>query len=277
MKILFTLLNYGSLTGSEMYVYELAKELSKNHTVIIQSQITKGILYEKTLDLGVPMVGWWSKRTKIDVVHASQIQTTVFSLANYNVPVVQTIHSEILPQFEAPVEGCSAYISIRPEIQQAFAIDSKLIYNPFDFSRFKPSRVENVVPIVLFVGPVDYLRSQAIADLIAQVRRNEIRLIGIGRGWTKLEQDNVITREPLFEVEEWIKLCDYTAGIKLGRSTIEGWLCGKPAIIYDVDSQGKVVNKSVQNPPKDLSKFDSRVVASQIEEIYDRVIYSNAR
>lgn len=272
MRILFTLLNYGQLTGSELYVYELARELSKENDVFIQSNITKGILYQKTLELGVPMLGFSNKKPEIDVIHASQIQPTQFALQNYSVPVIQTIHSEILPEYENPVEGCAAYISIRKEIKDSISIESELVYNPFDTTRFTPFETNNLIPTVLFVGGIDYLRQNVIVDLLKQAKRNEIHLVGIGKGWSNLNDDNVMGLEPLFNVEEWTKRCDKTAGIKLGRTSIEGWLCGKPAIIYDVDTQGNICGKHVKNPPKDLNKFDSRVVAEKTLGIYKKCL-----
>jgi glycosyltransferase involved in cell wall biosynthesis len=276
VKILFTLLNYGSLTGSELYVYELVRELSKKHTCIIQSNITKNELYEKTLDLGVRMIGWTDKKPKIDVIHASQIQPTVFSLANYDVPVVQTIHSEIMPEYESPIMGCSAYIAIRPEIQELIkskGYESELIYNPFDTTRFTPIHLKNKVPTILFAGPIDFLRSETIKDLLRQAESGQIRLIGVGRGWSRIINDNTKGFEPVFDVQHLLANCDMTAGIKLGRSTIEGWLMGKPGIVYDVDNRGKIVGKSVENQPDDLSIFDSKLVAEKIERIYVGLIY----
>ena len=54
----------------------------------------------------------------------------------------------------------------------------------------------------------------------------------------------------------------------LGRTTIEGWACGLPGIIYDVDQQGNILSITKHNPPEDMSKFDSKLVAKQIEKIY---------
>ena len=45
------------------------------------------------------------------------------------------------------------------------------------------------------------------------------------------------------EIEKFVKECDETAGILLGRTTIEGWMCGKPSWIYKVDSGGFILSK----------------------------------
>lgn len=276
MTILFSLLNYGSLTGSELYVYELARELSKKHTVYIQSTLKEGVLLEKTHALGIETLGW-KDRPSVDIVHASQTVPTRYSLLEYSCPVVQTLHSELLPEHESPVLGCKAYIAIRPEIKQWAAtenIDATLIYNPFDVSRFKPSLVSHEIPVVLFVGSVDYLRKGAINDLIAKHVQKKLALVGVGRGWVELAQSlsekgiTIQAFEDMWHVEELLAQCDYTAGILLGRSTIEGFLCGKPGFIYEVDTTGKVLGIRVENPPKDLTQFDSRHVAQKVEEVY---------
>ena len=73
-------------------------------------------------------------------------------------------------------------------------------------------------------------------------------------------------------VETFVKNCSETAGILLGRTTIEGWMCGKPGWIYNVESSGYIVDKKLHEPPNDIVKFDSIEVAKKIKEEYIKIL-----
>ena len=77
---------------------------------------------------------------------------------------------------------------------------------------------------------------------------------------------------PTLEVDKYIHKCSETAGILLGRTTIEGWMCGKPGWIYDVDSGGNIINKKLHEVPLDIEKFHSINVAKKIKKNYLEVI-----
>ena len=78
--------------------------------------------------------------------------------------------------------------------------------------------------------------------------------------------------EPTYNIEKFIQECDETAGILLGRTTIEGWLCGKSGWIYDVDSTGKIQSKNLYDVPSDIDKFNNIKVANQIIDIYKNIL-----
>jgi hypothetical protein len=69
-------------------------------------------------------------------------------------------------------------------------------------------------------------------------------------------------------VDKYIHKCSETAGILLGRTTIEGWMCGKPGWIYNVDNMGNIVNKELFNIPDDINKFKSSNVSKTIRQTY---------
>ena len=81
--------------------------------------------------------------------------------------------------------------------------------------------------------------------------------------------DHVKYFEPTWSVESYIEQCDITAGILLGRTTIEGWLCGKPGIIYDIDESGEIKSKKLHNPPEDINKFSSKTIIGEIIKTYE--------
>jgi hypothetical protein len=63
-----------------------------------------------------------------------------------------------------------------------------------------------------------------------------------------------------------------TAGIQLGRTTIESWIAGKKAWIYKVDSAGIILSKELTESPEDVHKFYSENVAKQTRELFVNVL-----
>jgi len=75
-----------------------------------------------------------------------------------------------------------------------------------------------------------------------------------------------------WNVEKLINQCTETAGIQLGRTTIESWLCGKPSWIYKVNSLGSIESKEKIDVPSDLEKYYSKNVVEQIKKEYNKVL-----
>jgi hypothetical protein len=83
-----------------------------------------------------------------------------------------------------------------------------------------------------------------------------------------LKNSHVKYFPPTLEVDKYIHKCSETAGILLGRTTIEGWMCGKSGWIYNVDNMGNVINKKLHIVPNDLDKFKSSKVSETIKKLY---------
>lgn len=280
-KILFSLAQYHSLTGSELYHYELAREyVRRGHSVTITAPEVGSTIASRTRDLGVRVI----RRElltdlKYDICHSSQYEPTEWASKNLECPIVQTIHSEVkaLEDYEQPYRGenVKEYIAIREQIRDKYKnVSPHLIFNPFDTARFNTQGRKSSKKLVLFVGTIDFLRHDAIMDLVKQAKEGlfELYLVGENKGGY-IEPDNkhVFMFPPTWHIEKYIKSCDMTAGIMMGRSTIEGWLCGKPGIIYTIDDMGKVVDKKTHLPPDNLYKFDSKYVADQILKVYKKL------
>lgn len=317
LKILLSCLFFKTFTGSEVYVYELARTLvGLGHDVTVLSDVGKPLedmakrLGIKTYSLQEPPGfklgdGKWSLNTpqgmvvstpntmykvsevNFDIIHVQHEPTTNFICQLYpNIPKISTIHSEVI-SLEKPVinDTIREYICIRPEIQQHI-IDvyeipkdkTSVIYNPVDKNRFsnKNTNVENAV---LFVGSIDYLRENTIKDLISYSKENGKELWLVGDNKSNYLQDilkntHVKYFNSTWKTEDFIKRASETAGILLGRTTIESWFCGKPAWIYKVDSSGNILDKNLIIPPsnEELNKFDSNVVVELIEDKYYKLI-----
>jgi glycosyltransferase involved in cell wall biosynthesis len=315
IKVLLSCLFFKTFTGSEMYVYELAKGLKKlNCDVTILSDINGplssiaktqgikvlpfheapgyklgdgkwGINTPQGIQASQPNIMYKISEVEYDIIHTQHTPVTNQMCQMYpNIDKISTIHSEVI-ELENPVidEKIKKYICIRPEIQDhivsKFEIDktkTEVVYNPIDNNRFNTKNVKDD-GYVLFVGTIDYLRENTIKDLVEYTKEigKELWLVGENKSnylEDLLKSSHVKYYNATNKVETFVKNCSETAGILLGRTTIEGWLCGKPGWIYNVDESGYILNKEKFEVPNDIQKFDSLEVAKKIKEEYIKII-----
>jgi glycosyltransferase involved in cell wall biosynthesis len=220
-----------------------------------------------------------------DIIHANHKPITERLLQLYpESNFVNIVRSEVI-DLENPIvdDKIKKYIAIRPSIKDYvvnnFGISEdmvEVVYNPFDKSRFKPNSLPSGTdkPVVLFVGTMDYLREKPIMDLVEKCRTENKELWLVGKdtmGYASNLGNNephVKYFEPTDKIEEFYYKCDVTAGIMLGRTTIEGFLCGKPAIIYNVDKTGEITGVAYHEVPEDLNIFDFDNIIDKIKSIY---------
>ena len=319
LNVLIGCLSFANFTGSELYVFELAKQLIKQGCDVSICSNVGMPMAALAKPLGIKLYNlqeppgfklgdgkWLLKtpqgdvpsqpntlynisQTKFDVVHLNHKPVTEHLLRLYpNTPVICSIHSEVIA-LEEPVLSpqIKEYIAIRPEIKEhivkTFGVDENavtVIYNPIDADRFKPMNTtqKRDKKRILFVGTIDYLRKATIQDLINVTRESNQELWIVGKkNDTYLDEmirneSHVTYHEPTANVEKFIHQCDETAGILLGRTTIEGWMCGKAGWIYDVDSAGNILSKELHQIPSDIDKFNSKTVAANIMEEYKKIL-----
>ena len=315
LKVLLSCLFFKTFTGSEMYVYELARGLKKlNCDVTVLSDIN-GPLSKIAQQQGIKVLpfnespgyklgdGKWSLNTpqgvqqsqpnvmyKVGEVHYDIIHTQHLPVTNQmcqmypNIDKISTIHSEVI-ELENPVinESIKKYICIRPEIQDhivnKFNVNkntTEVIYNPIDSERFNTKNTSDD-NYVLFVGTLDYLRENTIKDLVEYSKSINKMLWLVGENKSNyledlLKHSHVRYYDATNKVETFVKHCSETAGILLGRTTIEGWMCGKPGWIYNVDESGYIINKERFDIPEDVSKFNSLEIAKKIKEEYIKIL-----
>jgi glycosyltransferase involved in cell wall biosynthesis len=315
IKVLLSSLFFKTFTGSEMYVYELARGLKKlNCDVTVLSDI-EGPLSKLANQQGIKTLpftnppgfklgdGKWGfnrpegfvpsqpnmmykmSEVNFDIIHVQHNPISQRACDMYpNIPKLSTIHSEVI-ELENPYihESIKKYVCIRPEIQnhiiEMFNIDklnTEVIYNPIDTNRFN-TKDTKTYPYVLFVGTIDYLREKTIRDLVEYSKsiNKELWLVGENKSNylpELLNNSHVKHFEATNKVEPYVKNCSETAGILLGRTTIEGWLCGKPGWIYNVDSSGNITDKKKHDVPSDMDKFNSLEVAKKIKEEYIKIL-----
>lgn len=283
LKVLIGCLFFKNFTGSEMYVYELARNLVKlDCDVTVTSPYIGGKLTDLALTKGIKVLDINNiSNDNYDVIHTQHKPVTDFLVKKFpSIKKICSIHSEII-SLEEPVihDSIKHYIAIRPPIKD-FLIKNhnissdkiSVIYNPIDEERFKPidNKDHNSV---LFVGTLDYLRKNTIFDLIDYSKNKNMDFWLIGENHDNylekiLKHKHVKYSKSVSDVEKYVQRCNETAGILLGRTTIEGWMCGKSGWIYNVDETGKILNKNLHQPPDDVKKFHSSSVAKEIKKLY---------
>lgn len=256
------------------------------------SPFIDGILgfFARSNDITVMPFSQLNTAHQYDIIHTQHHNVTSELVKHFqNTPFISTIHSELL-ELENPVisERIKRYIAIRPEIKahliNKFNIDSQridVIYNPVNEERFNTKNIQSRNS-VLFVGTIDYLRKNAIFDMIHHTKANNQEFWLVGRNQSDylaelIKFPHVKYSWDCHDVEKFTKLCNETAGILLGRTTIEGWLCGKAGWIYDIDSTGNIINKKLYPAPSDVEKFTSYHVAKKIETLYLETINTSTQ
>jgi len=308
LKVLICCQFFKNYTGSEVSNYELSRELVKlGCDVTIISSVVGDPLLSKAQKNGVKVYSYYNlpnyvldheqkfhfkKNEKdFDIIHINHKPIGQLILNLYpNTPAVMHVRSEVIPVFEEPIvnPAVKRYISIRESITDyitTFGVPSDkivLIDNPFDYKRFnceyKP--IKNEKEVVLFIGSLDYLRKNVLLDLAKTTKENNqmLWIIGADNGGYIKEIYDLNTEKNIkyygvkSNVEDFIKKCDYTAGIFKGRTTIEGFLCGKTGWIYTVDKEGNILNKVLQTVPEDIEKYRSDFSAKKVLELYNKII-----
>jgi glycosyltransferase involved in cell wall biosynthesis len=316
MKVLISSMFFRTFTGSEIYVYELAKALQKeNCQVTILSQIggpltdlarkegIKCLSFEESPGFkmgdgkwmvmgpdGVPQVSNPTTLYKIaevdfDIIHVQHKPVAERIVNLYPlIDKIATIHSEVI-ELEDPVihESIKQYVAIRPEIKDhlvnKFSIEEdkiSVIYNPVDKNRF-PTLQKNQNGYILFIGTVDYLREFAIRDAAeyAMSLGKELWLVGDDKSIylkSYLENPNIKHFPSTWNLKPFIEGAYETAGIQLGRTTIESWMSGKDSWIYKVNENGDIMSKEKTSPPEDIEKFYSENVAKQIKQEFLKIL-----
>lgn len=286
MKILLACLNANDLGGSELYHYELAKELH-----LLGNEVTLATIREPNMNdprriilksLGVEQIFIRDIKDNYDIAVASQPQVNDYVASNVSCPIVSIIHSEIRSEDPIFRDNIKHYITIRESIYDL--IKSKgvpkenisLIYNPIDFSRFNTENQTKLKKTTgIFVGEVlDNIRNKAVKHLISSCIERDWDLWIVSESRFEVNHPNIKFFDKIFETETLVKQVDFTAGILLGRTTLEGYACGKPGYIYEINTHGDILNIDLTNVPKDVSIFDSKVVAKQHIELYNTILNS---
>lgn len=263
LNIILSCIQFNGLTGSELYTFELARALkSLGHNITIVSECG-GELADKAKAEGIDCEGWNDiPSLSPDLIISSHFEGTSLLASTFACPIINVIHSEneLLWPIERPVKGCDQYVVVRDTIKNKVVKEGihpdlvHVIGNPIDFTRFNTEKTSSNKTL-LFIGPMDTLRKRVIRDIKKVAAEKGLEAVFVGR-----DQPN----PPMWYTEKLTKKCEMVASIYVGRTAIEGWACGKAALIYDVNARGKILSKYIVVPPKDIEKYNSVTVAKQL-------------
>ena len=282
MKILLGCLNVNGLGGSELYHYELVKELHELGCDITlftlrgidrEDQVRLKLQHIKQIDLNTI-----DTKEHFDIIVASQPQVNIYLLECFKeTPIVSIIHSEIRSEDPITHPRIVHYIAIREPIRDMLVNEYKIpeekvsvIYNPIDQARFNETNTEKLKKYSgLFVGEVlDPIRFQAVKHLAQECMDNDWDLYIMSDSRYEFNHSNIKYLDKRWDTEHVVKQMHFTAGILLGRTTLEGWCCGVPGFIYLIDVQGNILDIQTEAPEDIKSLCNSKTVAKQHTNLY---------
>lgn len=287
MKILLGCLNANGLGGSELYHYELARELDiAGHDVTLftlrqidwTDQVRLNLQHVRQLDQTNINI-----TEKYDIIIASQPDVNLFMLNNIkDTPIVSIIHSEVRSEDPILDSRISHYIAIRQPIADMLINDYNipadkvsLIYNPIDQTRFNSdnsTKLERHSGI--FIGEVlDNIRINPIRHLVNECIENDWDLYLMSESHFDFNHPNIKYVDKRWNTEELVKQMHFTAGILLGRTTLEGWCCDISGYMYIIDIHGNIIDIETNMPNNIKQLCNSSYVAEQHINLYNKIIH----
>lgn len=287
MKVLVGCLNVNGLGGSELYHYELVRELHNEGIDVTLFTGRPADLNDqvriKLNELGIKQLDSTHQiPNDFDLIVASQPSINEYLLKILpNTPIISIIHSEIRSEDPVLDPRISHYIGIREPIVDMlvneYKIDSNkvsLIYNPIDTSRFNSNNKKPYEKTTgIFVGEVlDNIRFQAVFHLANECFKNDWDLLIMSESVYEFNLPNIKYLKKRWDTETIVKNVDFTAGILLGRTTLEGLCCGIPGYVYNISKAGDVIGIDMYEPGELESLCDSKYVVKQHIELYKKIL-----
>jgi len=294
VRILHAVTHYDLLTGSGLYVYELARVMAgRGHEVSVLAENVGGELTARTRDCGVEVFHVTAAPNRhIDVIHVHQSDPGMACLKRWpNAAAVATVHSPWPGDAPIVSDRIQMYACVRPEIRtKVIRVDgvprgrTSVVFNGIDRTRFKPRSNGTSPaptrdrPLVLFAATMSPMRRPAVVDLLrrSEVEGFDILLVGLGEPdyLGHLPPNARWERREVWDIENHVSWCDQVAGTFVGRTTIEGWMCGKPAWVYDIVPFRGIRSVAVYPPPPPalLDLCDIEYMADVFHTIYAAAI-----
>jgi len=282
MKILIAYTNGNGYGGCELMHYELIQGLSKykNLDITVATYTKPNLdfhLWQDITKLGIKvktLQGLSQTEDKFDLVLVSQPYPTTLLCHLYpTTPKISIIHSVIRGEEPIKHESIKKTVSVQVDIKKGLRrfhnIDSELIFNPVDPTRFnKEIHTKKQYPFIrgVFVGEAnDPLRAPMLDHLVQNCIQNEWHLDIISRGKRDFNTDLVSFVEPCYNTENYLKNADFAAGL-LGRVAIESYMCGVPFYGYEVDYTGRILGVKLVSYMK-TRRFETSFVSSQYYDL----------
>ncbi|GEN35148.1 glycosyltransferase [Aneurinibacillus danicus] len=237
MKILLTVNDLQSYSGTGTYTYTLAKSLLlKGHEVFCFS--TKlGKLAKKLLEIGAFVTDKIDEIPyDLDIIHAQHRMEAIIAYTRfYNKPMVYVCHG-VLPWQEQPLflPNIYRYVAISEEIKESlisrYDIDPskiEIIRNGIELERFTSVKLINKAPEKIL------LLSNRFTDEVINT---------ISSACKKLDLDlEVIGQSEKVEWQVEKKINDADIVVSLGRGILEAMACQRVAFVYDYNGGDGIV------------------------------------
>lgn len=268
-----------------MFVYDLSRELvARGHKVTVMAHAVGGEVTKRGRETGVSVVPFGSFRNPVDVLHVHGAGPSHWAINHVDAPAVATVHSTLV--YETPLvdDRIRHYACVRPEIQEKIITQdgvprekTSVVFNGVDTTRFVPGGEKFDTPTILFAGTVDYLRAQA-AHMTWDIAWDlgwEVLFVGrrLSGHLDDLPPHVRYQEGDIWNIESLVQRCSATSGILLGRTLLEGWACGIPGYVFEIDNDGQVMSWGLYEPPPPqlMAVFDSRYMAECYERLYERI------
>lgn len=278
--------DFTTVSGAPMFAYDLGKELHRRgKQVIIAAPNVGGVMAEKAREYGATCLTFDQTRgQKPDVLHVNGLPASHWAVHAFpGVPAVATVHSQLIYETPYVHDAIKHYACVRPEIMSKVVGQdgvpwhkTSVVFNGVDMERFAPNDDKFDPPTILFAGTVDYLRAQASHKMfdIAAEKGWEIAFVGrrLSGHLDDLPAHVKYVNGDVWDIQDLTSRCSATAGILLGRTLLEGWACGIPGYVFEIDTEGQVLGWDLfpPPPPQIMAMFNIRYMVDCYERLYEQ-------
>lgn len=232
MKILIATHHLDEYAGSEIFTFNIAKELKKKgNDVSIYSPILgrmSKIVKENNIKVTNNILDY--KKEKFDIIHAQHNITAIIVRSVFpEIPMIYFVHG-ILPELEQPPSvrlGISKYLVVSEEIKNHLnkkynvsGSDIEIVRNYIDTKKFYcKESIKREKPKQLLIVSNHYHKK--VKNIIeSSCQELDINVTHIG-----------LPENPVLDVENYINKSDIV--VTLGRGVLEGMACEKNIIVFD--------------------------------------------
>lgn len=242
MHILFTNNTLDSFAGSELYIYDLARELKARNHQITCFTLNAGKVADKLKEFGIETTNDLSTVKDIDVIHAHHRHEFKIAAAYFPfTPLVYVSHSALHPQ-ERPTGGknlITRYVAVSEAVGKLL-IETEgispdlidIVPNFADIPRFTAKNRIAEKPQRVLINSSYYEINDIIREACTLAGIQEIEKIGAP---SKL----------VWDVENYIERADLV--ITVGKGAIEAMAMGRAVIVYrPVGADGMVTTENFE-------------------------------
>ncbi|MDB5079370.1 MAG: hypothetical protein JWP00_1294 [Chloroflexi bacterium] len=225
--ILFTNNTLDNLAGSELYIYDLAREYKRRGLQVTCFTLKPGKISERLEKVGIRTTGDLSSVTDVDLIHAHH--RLEFKLAAAYFPQVPLVHASLGPNhpYERPTGGkaiitCNIAISqlikrILIEHEGICPGKIEVVPNFVNLERFSATRrIEKKPKRVLLLS--NYFKEEEAVRKACEAAGG-LELTWIGAAST-----------PVWEVEKYIEQADIIVG--KGQSALQAMAMGRAVVVF---------------------------------------------